>query len=157
MILLEKDYTAAIDVWSVGCIFAELLNMIKENAPTFLDRAPLFPGTSCFPLSPARANTTKKNGFPHSNSDQLNVIFSILGTPSEHDMAFVTDDKAIEYLKSFSPKKSVDFKELYPSATPECIDFLQKTIVFNPNQRVSIDQALNHPLFSKVRDKSREK
>lgn len=69
MILLEKDYTSAIDIWSVGCIFAELLNMIKENAPTFLDRAPLFPGTSCFPLSPARANTTKKNGFPHSNSD----------------------------------------------------------------------------------------
>ena len=24
VILLEKDYTAAIDVWSVGCIFAEL-------------------------------------------------------------------------------------------------------------------------------------
>ena len=30
VILLEKDYTAAIDVWSVGCIFAELqgLNII---------------------------------------------------------------------------------------------------------------------------------
>lgn len=39
-------------------------------------------------------------------------------------MTFVTDDKAIEYLKSFSAKKPVDFKELYPSATPECIDFL---------------------------------
>jgi len=24
LILLEKDYTSAIDVWSVGCIFAEL-------------------------------------------------------------------------------------------------------------------------------------
>jgi len=35
---LEKDYTAAIDVWSMGCIFAELLNMLKENAATFLDR-----------------------------------------------------------------------------------------------------------------------
>jgi len=56
LILLEKDYTAAIDVWSLGCIFAELLGMIKENAPTFLDRSPLFPGTSCFPLSPDRAN-----------------------------------------------------------------------------------------------------
>ena len=38
VILLEKDYTAAIDVWSLGCIFAELLNMLKENAATFLDR-----------------------------------------------------------------------------------------------------------------------
>jgi len=31
-------------MWSVGCIFAELMNMIKENAPTFMDRSPLFPG-----------------------------------------------------------------------------------------------------------------
>jgi mitogen-activated protein kinase 1/3 len=69
VILLEKDYTAAIDVWSVGCIFAELLNMMKENAPTFLDRAPLFPGTSCFPLSPERSAIAKKGGFPYSNTD----------------------------------------------------------------------------------------
>lgn len=52
LILLEKDYGAAIDIWSVGCIVAELLGMMKENAPTYLDRKPLFPGKSCFPLSP---------------------------------------------------------------------------------------------------------
>jgi mitogen-activated protein kinase 1/3 len=52
LILLEKDYGEAIDIWSVGCIFAELLTMMKENAPTFIDRKPLFPGESCFPLSP---------------------------------------------------------------------------------------------------------
>lgn len=69
VILLEKDYTAAIDVWSMGCIFAELLNMMKENAPTFLDRSPLFPGTSCFPLSPERSAIAKKGGFPYSNTD----------------------------------------------------------------------------------------
>lgn len=69
LILLEKDYTAAIDIWSIGCIFAELMNMIKENSPTFLDRSPLFPGSSCFPLSPDRNNTVKQGGFPHSHSD----------------------------------------------------------------------------------------
>jgi mitogen-activated protein kinase 1/3 len=35
LILLEKDYGPAIDMWSVGCIFAELLGMMKESAPTF--------------------------------------------------------------------------------------------------------------------------
>jgi mitogen-activated protein kinase 1/3 len=55
IILLEKDYGPAIDIWSVGCIFAELLGMMKENAPTFMDRQPLFPGKSCFPLSPAKS------------------------------------------------------------------------------------------------------
>ena len=38
IILLEKDYGPAIDIWAVGCIFAELLGMMKENAPTFMDR-----------------------------------------------------------------------------------------------------------------------
>ena len=33
LILLEKDYTEAIDVWAVGCIFAELLSMVQENFP----------------------------------------------------------------------------------------------------------------------------
>ena len=54
IILLEKDYGPAIDIWAVGCIFAELLAMMKENASTFMDRQPLFPGKSCFPLSPAK-------------------------------------------------------------------------------------------------------
>ncbi|PHJ15501.1 cell-cycle-associated protein kinase mapk [Cystoisospora suis] len=52
LILLQENYTEAIDVWSVGCIFAELLNMVKENVAYHADRGPLFPGSSCFPLSP---------------------------------------------------------------------------------------------------------
>lgn len=52
LIVLEKDYGEAIDVWSIGCIFAELLTMMKENVPNQTDRKPLFPGKSCFPLSP---------------------------------------------------------------------------------------------------------
>lgn len=40
--------------------------MLKENAATFLDRSPLFPGTSCFPLSPDRNNPIKKGSFPHA-------------------------------------------------------------------------------------------
>lgn len=75
LILLEKDYGPAIDLWSVGCIFAELLGMMKECAPTYLDRKPLFPGKSCFPLSPDKKATEKRHGFPFSNQDQLSVIF----------------------------------------------------------------------------------
>lgn len=38
IILLEKDYGPAIDICSVGCIFAELLGMMKESAATYMDR-----------------------------------------------------------------------------------------------------------------------
>mmetsp|Transcript_235 Transcript_235/g.134 ORF Transcript_235/g.134 Transcript_235/m.134 type:complete len:83 (+) Transcript_235:229-477(+) len=49
-VILQDKYTYAIDMWSTGCIFAELLSMMKDN---FTDREPLFPGHSCFPLSPS--------------------------------------------------------------------------------------------------------
>lgn len=52
VILMLDEYTFAIDIWSVGCIFAELLAMMAENYATVFERKPLFPGNSCYPLSP---------------------------------------------------------------------------------------------------------
>lgn len=101
LILLEKDYGPAIDMWSVGCIFAELLGMMKESAATYLDRKPLFPGRSCFPLSPDASAKQDKSGFPINKNDQLSVIFEVIGTPSAEDRSYVTDAKAIEYLATF--------------------------------------------------------
>ena len=38
VLLGSKVYSTGVDIWAVGCIFAELLGMMKENAPTFMDR-----------------------------------------------------------------------------------------------------------------------
>mgnify|MGYP000858958991 CR=1 FL=1 len=128
LILLEKDYGPAIDMWSVGCIFGELLGMMKASAPTYMDRKPLFPGKSCFPLSPDRHARITANGFPVAKDDQLAVIFEMLGTPNEEDTAFVTDQKAVGYLKSFIPIERVDWTKKYPGATSEAIDLLNKML-----------------------------
>jgi serine/threonine protein kinase len=69
IILLQKDYGPAIDTWSIGCIFAELLNTMKENAATFEERKPLFPGTSCYPLSPADKESNKVKILDSKSSD----------------------------------------------------------------------------------------
>lgn len=95
LILLEKDYGPAIDMWAVGCITGELFAMVKANAATFLDRKPLFQGQSCFPLSPSKKKTDEVNGFPMTKNDQLYKIFSLLGTPQDDDMSYVTDEKAV--------------------------------------------------------------
>lgn len=50
-LILLQEYSFAVDMWSVGCIFAELLSMQAQNVPDYRDRVPLFPGKSCFPLS----------------------------------------------------------------------------------------------------------
>jgi len=53
---------------------------MKPNCETFLERSPLFPGTSCFPLSPDQTVAKAESPYPYSENDQLNIIFSILGT-----------------------------------------------------------------------------
>jgi mitogen-activated protein kinase 1/3 len=156
LILLEKEYGPAIDVWSVGCIFAELLGMMKESAPTYLDRKPLFPGKSCFPLSPDRAAQEEKHGFPVSKNDQLSVIFDVIGTPNDEDISFVTDAKAQEYLQTFKHTPRGDLSDLYPGAGPEAIDLLNKILVFNPYFRLSIAECLDHEFFKKFRKPEKE-
>jgi mitogen-activated protein kinase 1/3 len=60
VILMSKDYGSPIDVWAVGCIFAEMLEMVDKNSG---DRLPLFPGKRCFPLSPNKDRPTNKGQF----------------------------------------------------------------------------------------------
>ena len=156
LILLEKDYGPAIDMWSVGCIFAELLGMMKESAPTYLDRKPLFPGKSCFPLSPDKHVKEERKGFPFSRNDQLAVIFEVIGTPDQDDRSFVTDAKALEYLDAFPQRPKTDLNKLYPGGGADSIDLLNRMLVFNPYFRVTVDEALQHPFFKKVRKAEKE-
>lgn len=100
VILIEKEYGPAIDVWSAGCIMAELMQKIQGHVedPKTVKNQPLFPGKCCFPLSPDK-NGSKRHlsdddnsrKFPVSDSDQLAVILGVLGMPSEEDMSFITD------------------------------------------------------------------
>ena len=155
IILLEKDYGPEVDVWSVGCIFAELLTMIKGNVSNFKERQPLFPGTSCFPLSPGHKDTKQKVTI--SEGDQLGVIFEIIGTPEEKDTKFIKNPTAIKYLKIFKPRSHIDLKAKFPATRDDALDLLNKMLIFNPSERITVDDCLEHPLFAGVRRKSSEK
>lgn len=82
LILLQDHYTEAIDVWSTGCIYAELTQMLGDGA-----RGPLFPGVTSFPESPDLRH--QGDGLYHARSrqDMMNVIFDIIGTPSDSEVA----------------------------------------------------------------------
>jgi len=53
VILLQQERKTlyAVDVWSVGCIFGELLQMHVKNCSDYKKRKVLFPGKTCFPFS----------------------------------------------------------------------------------------------------------
>lgn len=156
LILLEKEYSKAIDVWSIGCIIAELCGMLKENAPTFMDRRPLFPGNSCFPLSPDHHTKMRRAGHPSSDSDQLNVIFEVIGTPSQDELGFISDSTSLEYLKSFHHRERKEFSSVYPHSSPVLIHLINSMLQFDPRRRITVDQVLESSYFDEVRDISTE-
>ncbi|XP_055388512.1 uncharacterized protein LOC129617161 [Condylostylus longicornis] len=156
LILLQEKYTEAIDVWSVGCIFAELLGMMKENMSSHIDRAPIFPGNSCFPLSPDQKHASDYRFYTRGNRDQLNMIFNILGTPSEEDIQCLEKEDAKKYIGIFPPRDGIDLSTKFPGASLEAVNLLKRMLVFNPTKRITVDQALSSPLFKDIRKASLE-
>jgi mitogen-activated protein kinase 1/3 len=154
LILLQHGYTEAIDIWSIGCIFAELMQM-QEEAIRFTDRGPLFPGSSCFPLSPDRRRSA--NGKKRGKNDQLEMIFSVIGTPAEADIDCLEKEDAKRYVRSFPSEKGEGIAERYPSVSAEALDLLRKMLTFSPKERCTVAQALAHPLLASVREPVRER
>lgn len=68
----------------------------------------------------------------------MNVIFDVIGTPSEEDISFVTDKKAFDYLESFDKRPRADLSHRFPGVGEQAIDFLNKMLVFNPFLRPSV-------------------
>lgn len=114
-----QEYDYKIDIWSVGCIFGELLG-----------RKPLFPG----------------DNYIH----QLNLIFGAIGTPTEKDLQWVSNEKALQYIKSLEQKPKIPFSDIYPEAPEDAIDLLDMMLRFDPNKRPTVEECLQHPYFSEL-------
>ena len=156
IVLLEKIYSSAVDIWAAGCVFAELLGMIKENVPDHRNRQALFPGASCFPLSPSAHPTMSIAGFPVSPRDQLHVILEKRGSQTDAELAFVNDGRAEAYVKGLPKHPKKDLSKLYPKADKTTLDLLERMLQFNPYYRITAKEAIRHKYFADIRDKSRE-
>jgi len=153
LILLQENYTAAIDLWSVGCIHAELLGMLEGIR--LEERGPLFPGSSCFPLSPDNKHKDAK-GSNRGKHDQLSMIFNLLGTPSDEDVARLEREDTRRYLRCFAKRDGEGLRSRFPHVDPDTVDLLGRFLRFNPQERIGVNQALEHPLFAEVRIPEKE-
>lgn len=80
--------------------------------------------------------------------DQLNKIHSILGTPSKAILAQFQSDTIDKINFSFPQRQKQPFRNLLPNVSDTVIDLLEKMIAYDPNDRISAKDALQHPAFS---------
>ncbi|KAJ3505677.1 hypothetical protein NLJ89_g7293 [Agrocybe chaxingu] len=126
IMLTFKQYTKvgeghAIDVWSVGCILAEMLS-----------GKPLFPGRD----------------YHH----QLTLILDVLGTPTLDEFYAITTRRSRDYIRALPFRKKRPFATLFPNASPLAVDFLTKTLTFDPKKRITVEDALAHPYLEAYHD-----
>ncbi|KAI6176185.1 Mitogen-activated protein kinase [Aphelenchoides bicaudatus] len=114
-------YTQTVDVWSVGCIMAELIT-----------GRTLFPGAD--------------------HIDQLTRIMNVCGTPSEDFLARISSEEARNYIRNVPSMQRKDFKIFFANATPEAIDFLERTLNLDPDLRPNAAEAMEHPYFKQYHD-----
>lgn len=118
VLLGSKTYFTSVDIWSIGCIFAEMVNGVA-----------LFDGVDA--------------------QNQLKKIFKIRGTPSEKTYPEIINlpewfNHEYEYC---APE---DLSKVCPRLDKEGLDLLNRFLQINPNKRISIQDALEHPFLKDV-------
>lgn len=115
-----RRYTAAVDVWSTGCVLGELL---KGEA--------LFKGQNRFD------QLLKILPYCHGCRDDL----SWLPTDAYGQHA----RRLLEKIEGVSP---CPLGSLVPNSSPAALDLLSRMLRFRPEDRISIDEALRHEYLS---------
>ncbi|KAK9121228.1 hypothetical protein Syun_018845 [Stephania yunnanensis] len=121
LLLNCSEYTAAIDVWSVGCILGEIMT-----------REPLFPGKD----------------YVH----QLRLITELLGSPDDTSLGFLRSDNARRYVRQLPQYPKQQFATRFSNMSAGAVDLLEKMLVFDPNKRITVDEALCHPYLKSLHD-----
>uniref|UniRef100_A0A8B9TAN5 Mitogen-activated protein kinase 15 n=1 Tax=Anas platyrhynchos TaxID=8839 RepID=A0A8B9TAN5_ANAPL len=133
ILLSSRSYTKGVDMWSIGCILGELL----------LGK-PLFPGTSTV--------------------NQIEQILRVIPAPSREDILAMQSDYRASVINIgflyhcfLTSRQRVTFEEILPSSTPlPALDLLKKLLVFNPDKRLTAEEALQHPYVKRFHCPARE-
>ena len=85
-------------------------------------------------------------------NDQLNHILNVIGTPTAEDVQFIRNRHLRKYILAMPFKARLLWTEKYPKASSQVIDLLNILLKFNPNNRITATEALNHPYVEKYSD-----
>ena len=98
---------------------------------------------------------TNKPLFPgDSEIGQLMKIFQVTGTPNEKNWPDV--ESLQDYKKTFPKWKAQNISDLIPEFDKDGIDLIEKLLILDPEKRLTIREAMDHPFFSSLK-KNKEK
>jgi mitogen-activated protein kinase 1/3 len=155
LILLQPTYTEKIDTWSIGCIFAELLQLLPDGVP-LEDRSPLFPGQTAYPWSPAPGKEHDCMYHTRGSREMMNVIFDLIGTPQQEDIDKLQREDSKQYIALFKSRPGSGVSNKFPYVDPACLDLLSAMLKFDARSRISDDDAIAHAVFADIREPSKE-
>jgi serine/threonine protein kinase len=127
---LTSHYDSSADVWSVGCIMAELMKGV-----------PIFKGKA---NPPAQLITILEVvGFPHSSAN-----IELQNATREFMESMAQDPK--------QPAK--DWEEIFPSHQydKEEVDLVKQMLCYDGTQRITVTKALEHPYLADFHDSADE-
>jgi cyclin-dependent kinase len=86
-----------------------------------------------------------------SESDQLDRIFRLLGTPSLGEYPGIVDLPDYSSDLPPYPKPKGGFASLVPTLDATGIDLLSHMLQYDPARRITAQDALEHPFFQEMR------
>ncbi|KAF1813291.1 glycogen synthase kinase-like protein-3 beta [Eremomyces bilateralis CBS 781.70] len=141
LIFGATNYTTKIDVWSTGCVMAEL--MLGQ---------PLFPGESGIDQL---VEIIKVLGTPTRDQIRtMNPNYMEHKFPQIKPHPFSKVFKPASRRRAPSGRPASDIAQVFRKADADAIDLISKLLEYTPTQRLSAIDAMVHPFFDQLRDPS---